>query len=408
MCAIGATRVECCAPLCKLGDGGPPLFIGIPATDGGSQHKCAFCDGHFHAICGATDTEAVVVTEWCGCKDGFDNLEEADQETVPGCEVGGGKPDVAAPAEVIFKKHKGPPLSSKERQARHREKKRLEKMAAIGDVAPSEPRGGHGLGAGRGWGRGRGQGGKKPATHHKAAAAKQSADLDLADKAEGHLEEADFLAAYDMTEESGEKNQAWSDNETARLMHCLTSEKMRPYLKQLRLGFKERMVLDDKVNRADPFRMMADLFNDPLEEFQNFFQENGGGEDMLYELDPNDTRQLRDDTAIKKRYVAIKGKLTVLTERFNSSGRAGQIGEVPRSNFCKAKNGAIHCGLLYTWYMAAHDKVNLEETLCRLVPPGQARDAFGTRDVSNLVDQQAPPSCKSVMRCVFLKPIMVS
>eukprot|EP00873_Tetraselmis_striata_P002361 jgi/Tetstr1/422625/TSEL_013431.t1 len=54
----GAVRVACCAPTCRNSIyGRMSLFTGVQATHGGSQHQCAFCEGHFHAFCGATDTE---------------------------------------------------------------------------------------------------------------------------------------------------------------------------------------------------------------------------------------------------------------------------------------------------------------------------------------------------------------
>eukprot|EP00951_Prasinocladus_malaysianus_P031971 scaffold309115_cov37-Prasinocladus_malaysianus.AAC.1 len=61
-----------------------PLFSGVPAIQGGSQHVCSLCNCHFHAACGQDlGLEAVQdqlvklgvanaeIKEWCGCEDFF-------------------------------------------------------------------------------------------------------------------------------------------------------------------------------------------------------------------------------------------------------------------------------------------------------------------------------------------------
>eukprot|EP00873_Tetraselmis_striata_P020357 jgi/Tetstr1/440621/TSEL_028931.t1 len=186
----GAVRVACCAPTCRNSIyGRMSLFTGVQATHGGSQHQCAFCEGHFHAFCGATDTETPGAPEWCGCNGGFQELEASDQQqrisnsaqhqgqSADKGNVGTGQ--AVATGNNAIKKRKS---AGAARQAKHRAKKRQEKIESIAGAQ-------RGRGRGRG-GRGRGHGGGR-------GDSEADDDLQAPDSREGHYEEPDFVVAAD-------------------------------------------------------------------------------------------------------------------------------------------------------------------------------------------------------------------
>eukprot|EP00873_Tetraselmis_striata_P017712 jgi/Tetstr1/437976/TSEL_026606.t1 len=233
----GAVRVACCAPTCRNSIyGRMSLFTGVQATHGGSQHQCAFCEGHFHAFCGATDTETPGAPEWCGCNGGFQELEASDQQQRisnnaqhqrQSADKGNhGTGQAVATGNNAIKKRKS---AGAARQAKHRAKKRQEKIESIAGAQ-------RGRGRGRG-GRGRGHGGGR-------GDSEADDDLQAPDSREGHYEEPDFVVAADCDDDdddaegggNGDTAKHWSPGETARLVHCVAHEKIRALFQQMLSG----------------------------------------------------------------------------------------------------------------------------------------------------------------------------
>jgi hypothetical protein len=44
-----------------------PIWVGIPAVQGGSQHRYRECGGHYHAPCEQTAHHGVEEVDYCGC-----------------------------------------------------------------------------------------------------------------------------------------------------------------------------------------------------------------------------------------------------------------------------------------------------------------------------------------------------
>lgn len=322
------------------------LFTGVQATHGGSQHQCAFCEGHFHAFCGATDTETPGAPEWCGCNGGFQELEASDQQQRisnsaqhqrQSADKGNhGTGQAVATGNNAIKKRKS---AGAARQAKHRAKKRQEKIESIAGAQ-------RGRGRGRG-GRGRGHGGGR-------GDSEADDDLQAPDSREGHYEEPDFVVAADCDDDdddaegggNGDTAKYWSPGETARLVHCVAHEKIRALFQQMLSGFENRLIYDNP-NRENPFIQMAEIFNDCEKyQFANFFLDNpSAGEGMLQSLDPNCVKKYRDDSQLKSRFVKLKARLSSCTKNFTSSGRAGQSDEALKSEFCRQKNGQVNVGL---------------------------------------------------------------
>eukprot|EP00873_Tetraselmis_striata_P044117 jgi/Tetstr1/464381/TSEL_009174.t1 len=331
----GAVRVACCAPTCRNSIyGRMSLFTGVQATHGGSQHQCAFCEGHFHAFCGATDTETPGAPEWCGCNGGFQELEAGDQQqrisnsaqhqgqSADKGNVGTGQ--AVATGNNAIKKRKS---AGAARQAKHRAKKRQEKIESIAGAQ-------RGRGRGRG-GRGRGHGGGR-------GDSEADDDLQAPDSREGHYEEPDFVVAADCDDDdddadgggNGDTAKYWSPGETARLVHCVAHEKIRALFQQM---------------LSEPF-------------------------------------------------VKLKARLSSCTKNFTSSGRAGQSDEALKSEFCRQKNGQVNVGLLYAWCFSSHESVGISQALLRQVPEGAARAPFQSGDSAPYKDPPVPAGHRSVTR----------
>jgi len=87
-------------------------------------------------------------------------------------------------------------------------------------------------------------------------------------------------------------------NERARLEHCLHLKEMRPHIQHLLKGATARHEIDDKVGRLQPYKALANVFNDPDNGFTNFFVDHPCGDDDLLDIDPNTFRP-RPDSFLK-------------------------------------------------------------------------------------------------------------
>ena len=92
---------------------------------------------------------------------------------------------------------------------------------------------------------------------------------------------------------------AFSQNERARLVHCLATDEFRPYIEYMLKGTQLRVDMDDKIGRVQPFRELATIFNDWKMDFQNFFENHPNGDDDLRGIDPNQCNVKRTDAFLK-------------------------------------------------------------------------------------------------------------
>ena len=116
----------------------------------------------------------------------------------------------------------------------------------------------------------------------------------------GHEEEPEFMAASGSRSRAPPPSQpAFSQNERARLVHCLATDEFRPYIEYMLKGTQLRVDMDDKIGRVQPFRELATIFNDWKMDFQNFFENHPNGDVDLRGIDPNQCNVKRTDAFLK-------------------------------------------------------------------------------------------------------------
>ena len=64
-------------------------------------------------------------------------------------------------------------------------------------------------------------------------------------------------------------------------------------------GSQLRVDINDQVDRVQPHRELAVLFNDWTMDFQNYFENYPNGDDDLRGIDPNNCNVKRTDTFLK-------------------------------------------------------------------------------------------------------------
>ncbi len=120
---------------------------------------------------------------------------------------------------------------------------------------------------------------------------------------EGHTEDPKAVAAAGGKKPRGSTSQPpFSANEKARLVHCIASIEFRPCVEVMLRGVTERVGIDDKLNRVNPFKELAILFNDDDMVFDNFFVDHAHGDNEPAGLDPNNFIE-RTDMFLKGEYI---------------------------------------------------------------------------------------------------------
>ncbi len=85
------------------------------------------------------------------------------------------------------------------------------------------------------------------------------------------------------------------------LVHCIACEEFRPCVEVLLRGVTERVAIDDKLSRINPFKELAIIYNDDDMTFDNFFVDHAHGDEELSSLDPNNFNE-RSETFLKGDY----------------------------------------------------------------------------------------------------------
>jgi len=113
------------------------------------------------------------------------------------------------------------------------------------------------------------------------------------------MEEPEYRAAACLLEVQMEGNQPpFTAKERARLVHCLNTKEMRLHIQHLLKGATARHEIDDTVSRLQPYKALANVFNDPDKRSDNFFVNHPRGDDDLLAIDPA-TFKPRPDSFLK-------------------------------------------------------------------------------------------------------------
>eukprot|EP00951_Prasinocladus_malaysianus_P029135 scaffold267648_cov15-Prasinocladus_malaysianus.AAC.1 len=109
---------------------------------------------------------------------------------------------------------------------------------------------------------------------------------------EGHQEEPGYLASIGKASRGSGSPSA---NEMARLVHVLADDAMQEACAQIREGFRDRLELDDKVNRVMPYKDGVKLYNSADFSPTNEFLQDANSFEDLREINPATIERLIDE-----------------------------------------------------------------------------------------------------------------
>ena len=106
-----------------------------------------------------------------------------------------------------------------------------------------------------------------------------------------HMEDPEAVAASGGRAKSTPSQPPFTANEKARLVHCVVCEEFRPCVEVMLRGLTDRLDIDNKVDRINPFEVPTRIFNNKDIVFDSFFENHAHGDEELRSLDPNDFRE---------------------------------------------------------------------------------------------------------------------
>ena len=83
----------------------------------------------------------------------------------------------------------------------------------------------------------------------------------------------------------------FTTHEKERLVHCVTFEEFRLCVEVMLLGLSDRLDIDNKIDRINPFEELTLIFNNKDMVFENLFEDHPHSDEELRSIDPNDFRE---------------------------------------------------------------------------------------------------------------------